>query len=239
MGCGTAELRLGFDWARHRGRLLSTLAVAIWLGSVAIGVSALQSYNSAPAPEQVPPSVWPTASQLPRTAGKPTLVLLAHPRCPCTRATLHELGVLMTRAGARVTADVLFVRPSGVAPDWEKTELWRSAAAIPGVTVTSDEGGREAALFHAVTSGQVVLFNTQGREIFSGGITGSRGHEGDNPGLARVLSLLWHGSAERAKAPVFGCALDDPQYLDKKNALATLTSSRGTDDGTSRSEEKP
>ena len=145
----------------------------------------------------------------------------------------------MARAGGRVTADVLFVRPTGVALDWEKTELWRSATAIPGVTVTSDDGGHEAALFHAVTSGQVVLFDAAGHEIFSGGITGSRGHEGDNPGLARILSLLSHGSAERAKAPVFGCRLEQPQRLDEKTALATLTTRPGTDDSPSRNEERP
>jgi len=213
---------------------LPIAAIAIWFLGVAVGVGALQRYKSSPAPEQVPPTVWPTASQLPRVADKPTLVLIAHPRCPCTRATLHELRVLMARAGARVTADVLFVRPAGVPTDWEKTDLWRSAEAIPGVTVRSDEGGHEAALFHAVASGQIVLFNTAGREIFAGGITGSRGHEGDNPGLARILTLLSNGSAERAKAPVFGCALSEPRDLDKKGALAGLT-----DDGSSRSEERP
>jgi hypothetical protein len=147
---------------------------------------------------------------------------------------MHELGVLMARAGALVTADVVFIRPTGVASDWEKTDLWRSASEIPGVTVTTDDSGREAALFHAATSGQVVLFDGTGREIFSGGITGSRGHEGDNPGLARILSLLTHGSAERAKAPVFGCALNDPRPLNEDSALAALSK-----DGSKRNGDKP
>lgn len=199
-----------WGWVRGKRPLLLSIAVALWLGSVAIGVAALQRYKSSPAAELAPPSVWPAASLLTRNAGKPTLVLIAHPRCPCTRATVHELGVLLARAGAAgaaVTADVVFVRPTGVAQDWEKTELWRSAAALPGVTVSRDPDGREASLFHAATSGQVVLFDAKGQQIFAGGITESRGHEGDNPGLTRILSLLSHGSAERAKAPVFGCAL--------------------------------
>jgi hypothetical protein len=221
-------------WQRFRRYLLPAVVGAIWLGSVGIGICALQRYSSAPAAEQVPPSVWPSASRLPRTVGKPTLVLVAHPRCPCTRATVHELGVLMARAGALVTADVVFVRPTGVASDWERTDLWRSANEIPGVTVTTDDSGREAALFHAATSGQVVLFDSAGREIFAGGITESRGHEGDNPGLARILSLLTHGSAERATAPVFGCALNDPKPLNERSAVVALSKN-----GANRSGEKP
>ena len=145
----------------------------------------------------------------------------------------------MARAGSLVTAHVLFVKPTGVTLDWEKTELWRSAAAISGVTVTTDDGGREAALFHAATSGQVVLFDAAGHEIFAGGITESRGHEGDNPGLARILSLLLHGSAELARAPVFGCALDDPKFVTEKPALATPTPRPVADGLTALNDGKP
>ncbi|HWZ87201.1 MAG TPA: hypothetical protein VNW92_00075 [Polyangiaceae bacterium] len=210
--------RLRVEWGRSKQQLKWAALVSAWFGCAAAGVVALQKYKSAPAAEEAPPVTWPVASRLSRVPGKPTLVLVAHPRCPCTRATVQELGVLMARAGSRVTAHVLFVKPTGVAEDWERTDLWRSAAAIPGVSVTADDGGHEAALFHAVTSGQVVLFDPAGRELFAGGITESRGHEGDNPGLARVVSLLVSGKAELAKAPVFGCALNDPKFLAERTA---------------------
>jgi hypothetical protein len=198
---------------QRRRRILGATAIVVWCGSVAVGVGALQRYESTPAVAPEPPARWPNASRLLRRTDKPTLVVVTHPRCPCTRATLHELGVLMARVGERVTAHVLLVKPRGAGADWEKGELWELSHGLPGVTVTVDEGGREAGLFRAATSGQVVLFDSDGREIFAGGITVARGHEGDSPGLSRVASLITQGHAELASAPVFGCQLEDPQHL--------------------------
>ena len=55
----------------------------------------------------------------------------------------------MTQAQGRVTAYVLFVKPPGFSDGWEQTDLWASAAAIPGVTPVRDDDGVEAGLFHA------------------------------------------------------------------------------------------
>jgi len=133
--------------------------------------------------------------------------MLAHPRCPCTRASIAELAVLMTRLGSEARAHVLFVRPRAVEAGWEKTSLWQSAAAIPGVTVHADPGGAEAALFRAATSGQVIVYDASGKLAFSGGITGARGHEGDNVGLLRALAELKGRRADQNESKVFGCAL--------------------------------
>jgi hypothetical protein len=43
--------------------------------------------------------------------------------------------------------------------------------------------------------------------IFSGGITGSRGHAGDNAGEMTLVSLLTRGQADRSGTSVFGCPL--------------------------------
>jgi hypothetical protein len=112
----------------------------------------------------------------------------------------------MAQAQGRITAYVLFVKPSGSADDWEKTDLWQSAANIPGVSVVVDDGA-EALRFHAVTSGQTALYDVEGRLLFSGGITGSRGHSGDNAGRSAIVSLLNTGEAERTETSVFGCPL--------------------------------
>jgi hypothetical protein len=117
----------------------------------------------------------------------------------------------MARCQGQLSAYVLFLKPADTAPDWEKTALWRSVAAIPGVTVVSDEGGREARLFHSATSGQTILFDRTGRLLFSGGITAARGHSGDNIGRDTIISLVTTGRANRTKAPVFGCSLLNPE----------------------------
>jgi hypothetical protein len=184
-----------------------TIAFVVWSAVVGVGGTLLWKYAATAGAAATPPERWPAQSTIVREAGRATLVMLAHPRCPCTRASVAELAVLMNRIGAQARAHVLFVRPRGVDVGWDKTALWQSAAAIPGVTVHADVAGSEAALFHAVTSGQVIVYDPSGRLVFRGGITGSRGHEGDNVGLMRALALISGGRADRNESKVFGCAL--------------------------------
>ena len=104
---------------------------------------------------------------------------------------------------------MLFWTPRDAPSDWNATDLWTSAARIPGVAVLRDEQGREASRFAVATSGGVVLYDARGRLLFQGGITAARGHEGDSFGQERIASLLTTGAADRADAPVFGCALGE------------------------------
>jgi hypothetical protein len=152
---------------------------------------------------------WPQASRIQRADDQATLVIVAHPKCPCTRATIGELNSLMAQCHGKVNAYVLFFKPRGTAEAWEKTDLWYSAAAIPGVRVLTDLGGLESHRFHASTSGQALLFSNSGRLLFSGGITAGRGHAGDNAGCDAIVSLVMTGRAERNKTPVFGCSIID------------------------------
>jgi hypothetical protein len=116
----------------------------------------------------------------------------------------------MAHSQGRLTAYVLFLKPTDFSEDWEKTDLWRSAASIPGVTAMIDDQGAEANRFHAATSGQTLLYDAAGSLLFSGGITGSRGHSGDNAGQAAIVSLVNSGAAARTETSVFGCPLFDP-----------------------------
>jgi hypothetical protein len=174
---------------------------------IGVGLVFLWDYENAPGPTSTPPTRWPPDSHIRLAAGQATLIMLAHPRCPCTRASVGELARLMTQAQGRVTAYVLFVKPAGASGGWEKTDLWQSAASIPGVNIIVDDGGVEAQRFRAVTSGQTILYDAEGRLLFSGGITGSRGHSGDNVGRSAIVSLLNSREAERTETFVFGCPL--------------------------------
>ncbi len=135
--------------------------------------------------------------------------MVAHPHCSCTRASIAELSLLMTRLRGRLAAHVLFLKPEGAAVDWERTDLYQSAAIITGVTVHTDVGGEEVQRFGAATSGQVYLYDSQRRLVFSGGITPSRSHQGDNVGRRRIVDLVTHGSTERDTSTVYGCSLSD------------------------------
>jgi hypothetical protein len=107
----------------------------------------------------------------------------------------------------RVSTTVFFYAPSTEAPDWDRTDLWRDALAIPGVRAAEDRDGSAARLFGAFTSGETLLFGTDGRLAFHGGITPARGHAGDSSGRDAILNLIAGRPAATTSAPVFGCSI--------------------------------
>jgi hypothetical protein len=193
----------------RRSWLVLPFVAGLWVAGVALGMKALLDHEGGQGVAATAPLRWPAGASIARDPARPTLIMLAHPRCPCTRASISELAIGMSKLGGRVAAHVFFTVPVAAGQDWERTDQWNSASRIPGVSVHVDPGGREAARFGAKTSGQVVLYGTDGRLLFSGGITPGRGHMGDNVGLDRVVSLLRSGDADRTSSAVFGCALFD------------------------------
>ena len=194
---------------RPTKRILATSLFAItWIAAVAFGLGVLFQYENTPGRVGAVSPEWPE-TQIERATDRPTLVMLAHPHCPCTAASVGELAQIMARLQGRVAAYVLFVKPKGAGRDWEDTNLRRDAEAIPGVKVVLDPDGVEARRFGAETSGHTLLFGTDGRLLFSGGITASRGHAGDNTGEGAIIALLNHQTPARAQTLVFGCALAD------------------------------
>lgn len=186
------------------------MAFFAWVTSWAMGFGVLLRYDHAPGDaRRLPPLQWPAATRL-APGPRATLLLFAHPRCACTRASIGELARLLPRLGRGVRALVLVLEPSGVAEGWDDTEVVRGAARIPGVTVVHDSDGSEAARFNAATSGLTLLYDAHGALLFHGGITPSRGHEGDSFGARRLLALVRGQAPDRHDSPVFGCALQGP-----------------------------
>ena len=169
----------------------------------------LWRFDNAPGIGANAPARWPADSVLTRAPGQPTLVLLAHPQCSCTRASLDELGEALARARTRPRTYVLFLKPEGFSNGWEQTDSWRIAAALPGVTPVRDDSGREARRFGVATSGQTLLYDADGTLLFSGGITAARGHAGDNAGRSELVSLLTRGQSARPGALNLGQSVHD------------------------------
>jgi len=192
------------------GRLALLSAILLWFIAVGAGLSFLWSYENAPGLAAAAPSRWPNDSRIKPAPDRATLVMLIHPQCPCTRASIEELDKLMAHCQGRVNAYVVLMKPHGFADDWVETDLWRHALRIPGVRVLVDEDGAEAHHFRAATSGQVILYGTDGSLLFSGGITRSRGHVGDNAGKSAIESLVNTGTANVDRSIVFGCPLFNP-----------------------------
>lgn len=194
---------------RIQGALLAGIGLILVL-CIAAGTGALLRYENTPGRPGGAPPHWPPDSAISRSTSQYTLVMLAHPNCPCTRASVAEMEVLMTRFGGRLTAYVLFSKPGAEAPEVRGTDRWKRAEAIPGVSVVYDRGGLEAKRFGGEVSGQTMLYDPSGRLVFSGGITGGRGRQGSNPGADTMMSLLGGKESARQSTPVFGCALHDP-----------------------------
>lgn len=183
---------------------------AAWLAVVGGGLGILWDYEAQPGSASPAPVRWPEGGQLDQPRAGLRLLLFLHPRCPCSRATVAELARLLAHCQGRLTAEVFFYRPTDRQEAWSETDLWASAAAIPDVHVSWDEGGATARRFGARTSGYVLVYDAAGALRFSGGITPSRGHEGDNPGRDAIVALAAGEGAPQTSFPVFGCSLEAP-----------------------------
>lgn len=179
----------------------------LWVAAVVSGFYVLAEYKSAPGL----PADRSRAAIASLGAGDAhpafELVMVAHPKCPCTRASLAELSRILSRVGDAVRATVIMVRPSDTR--WDTSELEARVRAMGEVSVRVDDGAALAERFGAYTSGQVFLYSPSGALLFSGGITSARGHEGDNLGRSTVIKLIERRDAPTDQTDVFGCGLRD------------------------------
>jgi hypothetical protein len=192
------------------------ILLAGWAAVTGAGLFAAARYEATP-------GVAPTtraAGLLPRpvqaAAGRMVLVMFVHPKCPCTAASLAELTSLMAASDNRLHASVFVYQPRSEPDDWSRTKTWTDAGAIPNTDVRFDIDAQTARRYGAATSGQVFLYDPRGKLLYAGGITGSRGHVGDNTGLKTVTDLVngkLHPVAPITGEPVFGCPIfsqEDP-----------------------------
>ncbi len=190
---------------------IATFAV-LWLCGIGMGLHSMASYESTPGVAANPAVKFPYSQLIKVRRTQPVLMMFVHPRCPCTRASLAELGRIALRCPNKAQISVLFFVPHDAAPHWFETELWQRAAEIPGVTMLQDRDGAEAKRLHVETSGESLLYDADGKLLFHGGITAQRGHEGDNAGRAAIEALLNHEKGGLSQTPVFGCSLHHASF---------------------------
>jgi hypothetical protein len=192
--------------SRFPGKTIGLLFVA-WLIAAGTGFAILIQYKATPGGSAVPPAHWPEGTPFRFASPGKTLVMFAHPKCGCTRATFNELARVLAKSDGQLAIHIVFARPAGAGPDWNKTDIVQSASRLPGAQVYWDDAGHLAGLFHAETSGYALLYDERGSLLFSGGITASRGHEGINEGRLELLQQIAGTKAPAACTPVFGCPL--------------------------------
>jgi hypothetical protein len=195
------------------GRRFVTAAIVLagltWAGTIAAAYQAVRRFETTPGFAADASSSWPARSTIPRGAGRWSLVMLVHPHCSCSRASIQELQAILEKAPHTLHASVLVYRPSEFPAGWERTDVYESASKLPRTNVIVDRDGREAAVFGGFTSGQTFLYDATGHLRFAGGITSLRGHAGLNRGRADIIQIASAGQGS-GKHPVFGCAIATP-----------------------------
>jgi hypothetical protein len=181
--------------------------LTLWVIAVGLGFFFLERYKSTPGMPGTELKVLPPQSEIDLSEKPYTLVMFGHPKCPCSRASLVELQKLIGTYSREFGVRIIFYHPKSSSPDWFETDIVAKAKALPDVKVSYDPDGRLARIIGAKTSGQTYVFDKQRRQIFMGGITGSRGHEGENDGVRSIASIAETGKPILSTTKVFGCSL--------------------------------
>lgn len=198
----------------RRSSFLLAACIAAWVALVISGFAALQRYAAKEGILKEPEAsamAWLRQHQHP---GRPLLVMAIHARCPCTDASLSELGDFLSRAGGECDALLLRYVPASASADWPADHNARELGG-QRVPVLVDPDGRIAAQLGAFTSGSIVFLDRNSEIRFHGGLTVERGHRGRSPAqdaLLRVVAAsgisIDAGSETLLKvAPVYGCEL--------------------------------
>lgn len=193
-------------------RLSSTqikIGITAWALTVAAAFVGVTWWEGRPGRAADAPLVFPTSTSIRPAEHHFTLVLVVHPRCACTRATVAELERLLARTGDAVDVWAVISYGARVPRGALMSGSRRALDRIPNVHVVDDPTGAESHAFGALTSGQVLLYDAHGQLAFAGGMTAGRGHEGTNDGTAAILDVVQHGAHGHRRAAVFGCGLGE------------------------------
>jgi len=186
---------------------LAAILFSVWLTACVFGMVLLGRYASTPSPG----GDWQKAASSPGLAPGYRLCFFIHPKCACSAASLDELKIVWSEKRDGLAKLDFFVATPGEGSneewDWESLETRLQGWGVD-TQVHRDPGGEIASRYGVETSGHLLAYDPLGNLVFAGGITGSRGHRGDNPGIRELLAAL-QGSSQLAPTPVFGCALRD------------------------------
>src|SRR5258708_2763285 len=94
-------------------RIVLAAAVAVWILAVGYGTRTLLLYADTPGHPAPPPSGWPAGAPIRPDLNHATLLVFAHPQCPCSSATIGELALIMANSRDRARATVFLYIPQG------------------------------------------------------------------------------------------------------------------------------
>ena len=196
---------MGLPARTIRNRFPLGIALIVWTVLVTAGLAGITRYAMTPGAPARSRGDWPSGVSFDPSERDLTVVISLHAKCPCSRATVSELAKLIAKFPQRLSVIVLRVGSDDGVLSLDAIQH------LPQVSIISDESGTITDQFGAKTSGQLFAFDRAGHLKFSGGITASRGHEGDNAGSDAIAAILEssNNTSSVQSASVFGCPLTD------------------------------
>ena len=177
----------------------------IWLTLFATAYYVLLQYDFKSSDSKL--SKIPRATQLPISKQGPTLIAFLHAKCPCSRASINEIDRLLTSHGKDLKTIFVFSKEKDLELAWiQESELYKKAQKM-SVEIIIDPNNSEAKVFKAQTSGKVFLVSPKQEILFQGGVTASRGHEGNNSGITAIQKILAGKNSQIDFQPSFGCLI--------------------------------
>jgi len=182
-------------------------AVTLWAVACFAGFGALWVYANTEGDLGQPNVGWDLPEQFHAHTTLPTLVVYAHPKCPCTRATFSELQRLQRDHRGDFVTRIIFFEPYHAPRTWRETDLWHQARNMTDTEAIADPGGMISQEAGARVSGTIALYSPREDVLFWGGITPSRAHEGESPGIISLRAILEGRSPLSRSSRVYGCSL--------------------------------
>ncbi|MEX2670883.1 MAG: hypothetical protein WD294_02105 [Phycisphaeraceae bacterium] len=200
---------------RFKYPLFGVLTV-MWAVGVGYGLHQMYGYATTPGATADAPRHLSEATSLELDANTTHMLMFVHPQCPCTKASLRELERLQATLN-RTSLETVIIVMTGTDPQLQlDVGLGQLAQRMANVRVIADADGQIARQFRVYTSGHTLLYDQTGTLRFSGGITPSRGHEGDNQGRTLIRRIVLEDvRPANAATPVFGCPLIEIDDHDK------------------------
>lgn len=131
------------------------------------------------------------------------VVMVVHPDCPCTAASVRVFQRLLGEAKTATPARLLVVAYGDPDHDVAGEKYAQAVPAARAAWISPEEAEKR---FGAYTSGHTVAY-LDGKPVFSGGLTSGRGVESSSDSQTDLRNFL-AGRPVRAERPVFGCALN-------------------------------
>lgn len=132
-----------------------------------------------------------------------SLILMIHPDCPCTKATMRNLSTILESTRIPIKAEIVAAMPEGYKGPRANLAIARSIVKSD-LVVMSESSASER--FGARTSGHLFVFDPDRNLVYSGGLTPARGAEDASSSLKWFQALVTQYPVA-SSGPTFGCPL--------------------------------